>query len=137
MTRSVRLLTLLGVAAATALLVRRNLVEIRGPSMEPTLWPGDRLVTVPAHPRWLRAGQIVVLDDPDDPSHRIIKRVVKLAEDDVEVRGDDPLRSTDGRRWGPVPVRAIRRIAITRWPAVLSPLRRDVQATTGPPRASG
>lgn len=110
--------------AAVALAVRRSLVEVRGPSMEPTLWPGDRLVTVPAIAAWLRVGHVVVLDDPEDASHRLIKRIVAVAEGHVEVRGDDPRRSTDGRRWGPVPRGAVRRIAITRWPSVLSPLRR-------------
>lgn len=113
-------------ALLVGFLGRRSLVEVAGPSMEPTLWPGDRLVTIPAHPRWLAVGQVVVLRDPEDPDHRIIKRITAVRGDRVEVRGDDPARSTDGRRWGPVPGRAIRRIAITRWPAVRSPLtRRD------------
>ncbi len=107
-----------------ALLGRRSLVEVRGPSMLPALWPGDRLLTVPARRRWLRAGQIVVLADPADPSHLVIKRIVQVAGDHVGVRGDDPRRSTDGRRWGPVPARSVRRIAVTRWPAVGSPLTR-------------
>ena len=135
--RTKRALVVLGVVAAVAVALRRSLVEIRGPSMEPTLLPGDRLVTVPAHPRWLRAGQVVVLEDPDDASHRVIKRVVEVAGDHIEVRGDQPLRSTDGRRWGPVPSRAVRRIAVTRWPAVRSPLTRRSRATSEDSRASG
>ncbi len=118
--------------AGVALALRRSLVEVRGPSMEPTLWPGDRLVTIPARVGWLRSGQVVVLEDPEDPSHRVIKRVVDVTVDHVEVRGDDPPRSTDGRRWGPVPRTAVRRIAITRWPAVLSPLTRVPEATSEP-----
>lgn len=125
------LAVLLG-CAGVALALRRSLVEVRGPSMEPTLWPGDRLVTIPARPGWLRSGQVVVLEDPEEPSHRIIKRVVAVSVDHVEVRGDDPRRSTDGRRWGPVPRTAVQRIAITRWPAVLSPLTRVPQATSPP-----
>jgi nickel-type superoxide dismutase maturation protease len=122
------LLLVLGSAALLGLLLRRSLVEVRGPSMEPTLWPGDRLVTVPAVDAWLRPGQIVVLDDPEDPSHRLIKRVVGIDGGGVEVRGDDPRRSTDGRRWGAVPATSVRRIAVTRWPQVRSPLRRDPEA---------
>jgi len=125
------LAVLLGCAGVT-LLLRRSLVEVRGPSMEPTLWPGDRLVTIPARPGWLRPGQVVVLEDPEDLSHRIIKRLVAVSDEHVEVRGDDPRRSTDGRRWGPVPSTAVQRIAITRWPAVLSPLTRLPQATSEP-----
>jgi nickel-type superoxide dismutase maturation protease len=121
----------LGVCALAVVALRRSLVEVRGPSMEPTLLPGDRLITVPARPRCLRPGQVVVLEDPADPSHRVIKRVVRVADDSVEVRGDDPRRSTDGRRWGPVPSRAVRRIAVTRWPDVLSPLTRRPEAASG------
>jgi nickel-type superoxide dismutase maturation protease len=122
------LLVLLGVGSIVALALRRSLVEVRGPSMEPTLWPGDRLVTLPAVNAWLRPGQVVVLDDPEDASHRIIKRVVTVRGGRVEVRGDDPRRSTDGRRWGAVAAGSIRRIAITRWPQVRSPLARDPEA---------
>jgi nickel-type superoxide dismutase maturation protease len=117
-------------AAITAVAVRRSFVDVAGPSMEPTLWPGDRLVTVPAHPRLLTVGQVVVLIDPDDPSHRIIKRITAMDEAGVEVHGDDPGRSTDSRRWGSVPPTDIRRIAVTRWPAVLSPLTRPSRAST-------
>jgi nickel-type superoxide dismutase maturation protease len=117
-------LLLFGLSASVALALRRSLVEVRGPSMEPTLWPGDRLVTLPARRRWLHPGQVVVLDDPLDASHQVIKRITAVTGDHVHVRGDDPRRSTDGRRWGPVPAASVRRIAVTRWPAVLSPLTR-------------
>lgn len=110
------------VTAIIGITVRRSFVDVAGPSMEPTLWQDDRLITVPAHPRMLTVGQVVVLIDPDDPCHRIIKRITAIDGSVVEVRGDDPGRSTDSRRWGPVPVTAIRRIAVSRWPAVLSPL---------------
>ena len=109
-------------AAIAGIALRRSFVDVAGPSMEPTLWPGDRLITVPAHPRLLAIGQVVVLIDPDDPSHRIIKRIAAIDGTRVEVRGDDPSRSTDSRRWGAVPVGDIRRVAVTRWPAVLTPL---------------
>lgn len=119
-----RALALLGLLGLAALVVRRSLVEVRGPSMLPTLWEGDRLVTVPAHRTWLRPGQVVVLRDPADAEHLVIKRVTAVSRDHVEVRGDDPDRSTDGRLWGPVPTTAVQRVAIARWPAVLSPLTR-------------
>lgn len=126
-----RAMLLLTGTVVVGVLGRRSLVEVAGPSMEPTLWPGDRLLTIPAHPRWLATGQVVVLRDPEDPDHRVIKRITAVRGDRVEVRGDDPTRSTDGRRWGPVPSHAVHRIAITRWPAVLSPLaHRDVGRTT-------
>ncbi len=119
------------VASLAGIALRRSFVDVAGPSMEPTLWPGDRLITVPAHPRWLRIGQVVVLNDPDDTSHRIIKRITAIDGRRVEVRGDDPTRSTDSRWWGPVATREIRRVAVTRWPAVLSPLTRRAAASRG------
>lgn len=118
-------------AAIAGIALRRSFVDVAGPSMEPALWPGDRLITVPAHPRWLTVGQVVVLDDPDDTSHRIIKRITAIDGSRVEVGGDDPARSTDSRRWGSVAATDIRRIAVTRWPAVLSPLTHRAGAIRG------
>lgn len=137
-TRTLRRGTTVLLAAAAGIALRRSFVDVAGPSMEPSLWPGDRLITVPAHPRLLTVGQVVVLNDPDDTSHRIIKRITAIDGDRVEVRGDDPTRSTDSRRWGSVASSEVRRIAITRWPTVLSPLthragttRRSRAATFG------
>ena len=121
--------------AVGALAARRTLVEVRGPSMEPTLWPGDRLVSLPARPAWLCDGQIVVLRDPEDPTHRIVKRLTRVDDGWVEVRGDDPSRSTDGRRWGPLPATSIERIVVARWPDVRSPLRRRLRCTPRDPSA--
>jgi nickel-type superoxide dismutase maturation protease len=113
------------VAAALGLVgLRRAVVEVAGPSMGPTLVPGDRLLTVPARRRWLRAGQVVVLTDPGDPAHLVVKRVRRVSGDRVEVVGDDPARSTDSRRWGTVPASSIRRIALTRWPDIGARLTR-------------
>lgn len=101
--------------------VNRSLVVVRGPSMEPSLWPGDRLLTVPA---WgpLRPGQVVVVADPADPGHLVVKRVGTVDPRGVTVLGDDPERSTDSRDWGPVPRRAVRRLAVARWPDWRTPL---------------
>jgi signal peptidase I len=119
---------LLGVAYLATLAVNRSLVVVRGPSMEPALWPGDRLLTIPAHRWWLRPGQVVVVAPPDGPERAVkrlhrLERVVGTGRPPApspgwlaEVRGDTPERSTDSRRWGPLPVRRIRRVAIARWP---------------------
>jgi hypothetical protein len=125
-----------GVAYLATLAVNRSLVVVQGPSMEPALWPGDRLVTVPAHWWWLRPGQVVVVIPPDGPA-RVVKRLHGLeraagaghARDRsarwlADVRGDAVDRSTDSRWWGPVPVRHIRRVAIARWPDLRTRLRR-------------
>jgi nickel-type superoxide dismutase maturation protease len=107
------------------LAVNRSLVEVRGRSMEPALWPGDRLVTVPARGRRLRAGQVVVVADPHDTSHLVVKRVsILAAEGRVEVSGDNLAASTDSRVWGPLPRSAVRRVVVRRWPDLRTRLRR-------------
>ena len=106
------------------LAVNRSLVDVRGPSMEPALWPGDRLLTVPAAMWRLRVGQVVVVTDPADPDHGVVKRLAAVGRDDVEVLGDAPDRSTDSRTWGRLPRSAVRRVAIARWPDLRTPLRR-------------
>jgi nickel-type superoxide dismutase maturation protease len=106
------------------LAVNRSLVEVRGPSMEPALWEGDRLLTVPARRNWLEPGQLVVVTDPADGNHEVVKRLTSVGSGKVTVLGDNPRASTDSRTWGPLPVRAVRRIVVARWPDLRSPLRR-------------
>lgn len=105
----------------------RSLVEVRGDSMAPTLWAGDRLVTLPS---WLlrpRPGRIVVARDPRDPSRVLVKRVQRrVGRDHLDLRGDDPEASTDSRVYGPLPRRLVRRVVVARWPDLLTPLRRPV-----------
>jgi nickel-type superoxide dismutase maturation protease len=118
-----------GLAIAAYLVVlaaNRSQVIVQGPSMEPTLWPGDRLLTVPAIGRALRAGDVVVVADPADSQHRLVKRIRGVGGGTVDVRGDAPDRSTDSRAWGRLPVHAVRRVAVARWPDLRTPLRRPV-----------
>lgn len=107
-------------AYLAVLIANRSQLKVRGASMEPTLVAGDRLVTVPAVGCALRAGQIVVVADPHDPDHLVVKRLTDLDRDagTVEVLGDAPHRSTDSRTWGRLPIRAVRRIVLARWPDV-------------------
>lgn len=126
--RAVRAGTLLramgGVAAlwAVAWLVNRSLVAVRGPSMLPTLRPGERLLTVPACGRRLQPGRVVVVEDPAEPGHLVVKRIARSngtgTTSRVLVLGDNPEASTDGRWWGPVPATAVRRIVVARWPSL-------------------
>jgi nickel-type superoxide dismutase maturation protease len=114
-----------------AVAVNRSLVEVRGPSMEPTLWPGDRLLTLPPVAALVRVGAVVVVGDPADPTHAVIKRLhARTADGRWEVRGDAPDRSTDSRHWGPLPQAAIRRVAVARWPDLRTPLWRDPELLT-------
>jgi signal peptidase I len=106
------------------LAANRSQVVVQGPSMEPALWPGDRLLTLPAIPRALRAGAVVVVADPADPTHLVVKRIRDVGSGTVDVRGDAPDRSTDSRSWGRLPARSVRRVALARWPDLRTPLRR-------------
>jgi nickel-type superoxide dismutase maturation protease len=115
-------LALLGYLAALGL--NRSLVVVHGRSMEPTLRAGDRLLTLPARRWMLRPGQVVVVRAPGGGDHLVVKRLVDLELGTVEVLGDEPDASTDSRTWGRLPLAAVRRIAVARWPDVRTPLRR-------------
>jgi nickel-type superoxide dismutase maturation protease len=93
-------------------------------SMAPTYVPGDRLFTVPLPQlgRPLRDGDLVVLWDPEHPRRRLLKRVIKItpaagdSPAQVEVQGDNLLRSRDSRHFGPVPVSQVIGIVVDSHP---------------------
>ncbi|MEO3925051.1 signal peptidase I [Micromonosporaceae bacterium B7E4] len=89
-------------------------VTVSGPSMRPTLQPGDRILVRRASAGRIRTGQVVVLNTPFE---LIIKRVAAvpgdrvppgLAADDEDLvppgrlilLGDNPGRSADSRQLG-------------------------------------
>lgn len=67
--------------------------------MGATLHPDDRLLVVRGRPR---PGALVAVRDPRRPDRLLVKRVTAVTATGVEVRGDDPRRSTDSRSFGPV-----------------------------------
>ena len=73
---------LLAVGAwGAAWLVNRSLQRVEGPSMQPSLWDGDLLVTAP--PRWiggLRRDDVVVAEVP---AGRVVKRLAGLPGEPV------------------------------------------------------
>lgn len=88
-------LALLGVAAyALTWIANRSLRRVEGPSMLPSLWPDDLLVTVPA--TWVRpeAGDVVVADVD---GHRVTKRLAAAPGARVELRDGHLL--VDGTWW--------------------------------------
>jgi len=117
MTSLSRLLQLPGVYQALAFLTARRAL-VRGPSMYPTLAPGeyvlfDRLAYRRGPPR---RGDVVLASHPQRPGTRIIKRIAgapgetvtagertwTLGEGEWLLLGDAPERSTDSRDFGPV-----------------------------------
>jgi signal peptidase I len=112
-------------ACATSRAAGAFRVEVAGRSMVPALLPGDWLVAT--RRGRIRRGSVVVLAHPDRPLD-LVKRVHGVPGDLVDGRllgpdeylvvGDNPGASTDGRRFGPVPRRAIEGIVRLRyWPA--------------------
>lgn len=119
--RAPRAAALLAAGYLVALGVNRSLVAVRGHSMLPTLWPDDRVLTMPSFGQ-PRPGQVVVVRDPADPRHLVVKRVHAVDASGVDVRGDHPAASTDSRTWGPLPPAAVRRRVLCRWPDVFTRL---------------
>jgi len=108
----------------------RSLVEVQGPSMLPALWPGDRLLTVPPRRSAIVPGRLVVVEDPAEPGHLVVKRVHRAGGGQVDVRGDHAGASTDSTTWGPVPLANVRRVVLRRWPDLRTRLHR-AGPTTG------
>jgi len=75
-------------------------VVVRGSSMVPTLMPGDHLVVWRS--RDVREGDLVALRDPEVVDRVLLKRVIALRGQEVEVRGDNGGASRDSRDFGPV-----------------------------------
>jgi nickel-type superoxide dismutase maturation protease len=79
-------------------------VRVEGPSMLPTLRPGDLLAVRPVRPHEPRTGQLVVVRHGDI---EIVKRVsatvdgYALGADEIWLSGDNPDASTDSRTAGP------------------------------------
>jgi len=130
--RTVRAASVVLAAAVVGVGLRRSLVRVRGLSMRPTLRQGDLVLTVPLPPvsgdrplrgaawgmrrRLVRPGALVVLSEPGDRAHLIIKRATSITPGGVAVIGDDPGWSIDSRTFGTVPHRDVRRLVVGRLP---------------------
>jgi nickel-type superoxide dismutase maturation protease len=101
------------VAGAVALAVLRpRRVVVDGPSMEPTLMVGDRLLVLRRPPG---PGQVVALRDPDNGGRLLVKRIVSVEGEAVVVEGDNGRASRDSRTFGPVDRRAVVGRAVYRY----------------------
>ncbi len=79
--------------------------------MWPTARPGERLTAVR---RWrpVRAGDVVVVRDPREPSRWLLKRCAGRVGAMVDLRGDNPAASTDSRDFGLVPARDVKWLVV-------------------------
>lgn len=80
--------------------------------MGATLVPGDRLIVVRRAPR---PGDVVAVRDPRRPDRLLVKRVCVVGPTGLDVRGDDPDRSTDSRAFGPVPLESVVGVVVHRY----------------------
>ncbi len=104
-------------------------VRIDGRSMSPALLPGervlfDRLAFARHRPR---TGDVVLVQHPDRPGQRLVKRITALPGDAARgrtlerceywVEGDNTVASTDSRAFGPVSRRhLLARAWLVYWP---------------------
>ena len=96
-------------------LLRFRTWEIAGDSMSPTLEAGDWVVSLDSRLLKPAPGRIAVLRRPGNEGEILIKRL--LTEEPGGgwyVIGDQPARSTDSRRFGPVPDALIEGIVLFR-----------------------
>lgn len=87
-------------------------VLVQGPSMQPTLQPGDCLL-VRTGGR-VRPGDVVVARFRTRPDLLVVKRVVRPHLDGWWVQGDNPVAGDDSRRYGPAEV--VGRVVLRWWP---------------------
>lgn len=87
-------------------------LRIVGPSMEPTLSNGDLVLVAGigrCRPGRCRPGQVLVVEHPTRPELLLVKRCVRLVDDDqVWVEGDNPQASDDSRDFGAIPRSLVR-----------------------------
>lgn len=101
-------------------------VEISGPSMAPTLLPGDWVLAVKRSR--IRRWDIVVVEHPDRPGLEMVKRVVDIPDElapngaileanEWWVEGDSPAESTDSRHFGPIRTEHVKAtVRLIYWP---------------------
>ncbi|KAG7164890.1 mitochondrial inner membrane protease subunit 1-like [Homarus americanus] len=110
-----------------------DFVVCKGPSMEPTIFSEDVILTehLSARLNRISRGDVIIARSPTNPHHHICKRVTGLGGDKVKngfrtqivpkghvwLEGDNSMNSTDSRNFGSVPSGLIRGRAVCRvWP---------------------
>ena len=92
------------------------LALVRGPSMVPTLRPGDA-VLVRRAPRVTRPGDVVVARFRARPELLVVKRVARADGDGWWIVGDNPFGSDDSSVYGRADV--LGRVILRWWPRPL------------------
>ncbi len=91
-------------------------VAVEGGSMSPLLADGDFLLCRRLRSGYaVRAGEIVVVEQPDRLGFLLVKRAVRRVPGGWWVEGDNPAASDDSRTFGPVPDELVVARAIARY----------------------
>jgi nickel-type superoxide dismutase maturation protease len=94
---------------------RFGAVRIAGPSMVPTVRPGDLCLV-----RWggrVGPGKLVVARHPERPELLIVKRVLRRDDRGWWLSSDNPLAGGDSETFGAVPDRLVLgRVLLRYWP---------------------
>lgn len=85
----IRTIAIVLVVVATIRTFVAEAYVIQGSSMEPTLHSSERLLITKFAPQieGLDRGDIVIFEHPDEPGKRLIKRVVGLPGETIEIKG--------------------------------------------------
>ncbi|MFZ3559769.1 MULTISPECIES: nickel-type superoxide dismutase maturation protease [unclassified Streptomyces] len=78
-----------------------QIIEVEGPSMVPTLYPGDWMLV--QHGARVRAGDVIVLRHPFQQDLLVVKRIAERREGGWWVLGDNPGAGGDSTVYGVVP----------------------------------
>ena len=90
---------------------RLGLAVVRGRSMEPTLYAGDRLLV--AYGRTPRVGHLVIVRLPDRPVS--VKRVSRQVDNGWWVERDNPAEGVDSWLVGAIPAGDVLAVVLCRW----------------------
>ncbi|MYE05944.1 MAG: S26 family signal peptidase [Chloroflexi bacterium] len=96
-------------------------LQVKGDSMSPSLEDGQTVLGLSPALVGVKPGRIIAFRRGDD---LYIKRALSREGDGWFVVGDNPSRSTDSRRFGPVPESAIRAVAVLKLAPLTLSLRR-------------
>ncbi|MFL6077156.1 MAG: S24/S26 family peptidase [Mycobacteriales bacterium] len=105
--------------------MRYRTVQVRGPSMVPTLRDGDALVVDTG--ATVRAGDIVLARFPSLAHRLVVKRAIRPEGAGWWLEGDNGAVRDDSRQYGPAAVLGV--VLVRYWP----PLR-WMRGTSPPPR---
>ncbi len=86
-------------------------LRVQGESMSPSLRDGDQLLALTPHVIPIQPGRIIAFRREGE---LYLKRVLSREAEGWFAVGDNPSRSTDSRRFGPVPASAVEAVAVCR-----------------------